>query len=164
MNDLDRMWLAGLLEGEGCFAFAGTPKIILEMTDEDVVERAAFLINSYVKARTPKPNRKQVFHTEATGERARNVMEAILPHMGKRRSAKIREVLKLSAGRPGVAIGDRCGASKISNEDAEVIRYLYLKRKELCRSGQSIAEEYGVSQAAVWYIANKRQPAAIARK
>ena len=30
-------WLAGLLEGEGCFSFDRRPVIQVQMTDEDVV-------------------------------------------------------------------------------------------------------------------------------
>ena len=43
MNSLDWAWVAGLLEGEGCFSFAsnGYPRITLQMTDEDIVSRFA---------------------------------------------------------------------------------------------------------------------------
>lgn len=43
----DLAWVAGILEGEGCFINAEQrgrlyPRVIVEMTDEDVVQRANY--------------------------------------------------------------------------------------------------------------------------
>jgi hypothetical protein len=46
MTESDLAWLAGLLEGEGCFHFTRTAYVVISMTDEDIIERAASLMNS----------------------------------------------------------------------------------------------------------------------
>ena len=47
MKTKELHWLAGLLEGEGCFTFnTYSPVIMLAMTDEDEVRRAATLMKS----------------------------------------------------------------------------------------------------------------------
>lgn len=49
----DLYWLAGLLEGEGCFTYSGsTPMVQLQMTDKDVVERASLLLKGSLGRRT----------------------------------------------------------------------------------------------------------------
>lgn len=41
---LDLQWLAGLLEGEGCFQYNGkpTPSIVVQMTDKDVINKEQY--------------------------------------------------------------------------------------------------------------------------
>ena len=46
MDSKDLYWLAGLLEGEGCFSShrkSGYPSIVLQSSDKDIVKRAALL-------------------------------------------------------------------------------------------------------------------------
>lgn len=99
MSRDDLHWLAGLLEGEGCFVYFRTPYqqdrpgIQLKMTDEDVVERAAKLLNAPSVRPQDRPDRKRTFVCAITGEPAAEMMRQLLPLMGERRSAKIREVL-----------------------------------------------------------------------
>ena len=59
MKETDLTWLAGLLEGEGSFLKAppsdpNCPRISLEMTDKDVVERAALLMQGKAVKVNPK--------------------------------------------------------------------------------------------------------------
>lgn len=56
-SDIEIAWMAGLLEGEGCFTAEGGqrarfryPRITLGMTDRDVVERASVLFDARVQA------------------------------------------------------------------------------------------------------------------
>lgn len=47
-------WLAGLLEGEGCFSVRQdgqrrSPKVLINMTDKDVIERVAALVGSGIR-------------------------------------------------------------------------------------------------------------------
>lgn len=89
------LWLAGLLEGEGSFDLhrGRYPRIRLGMTDRDVVGRAATLIGARVRLTfRPKPY-AATWHAEVSGPSAVAVMEAVLPHMGARRSARIAEIL-----------------------------------------------------------------------
>jgi len=97
----DLLWLAGLLEGEGSFdAHRGKyPRIRVAMTDRDVVGRAASLMDTKLRLSLhPAPN-KATWHSEISGPRAAAIMREILPHMGARRSAKIAEILGVSAFR-----------------------------------------------------------------
>jgi hypothetical protein len=105
MLDLEAAWLAGLLEGEGCFGLqhVGNPKrrnairVSVKMCDEDVVQMAACLMDAKVRAR--KDNRKDEFNDtyecSVSGRKAEDVMLAVRPYMGQRRSAKIDELLEV---------------------------------------------------------------------
>jgi len=111
MTDKEQIiWLAGLLEGEGCFSIRKRGKnacaisIKLQMTDGDIVQRAAEIMSSRARMRSggirqdglPK---KDVFFTDICGDRAAAIMGQILPYMGARRAAKIEEALKAHANR-----------------------------------------------------------------
>jgi hypothetical protein len=106
METLDDMaWLAGILEGEGSF---GSKKknglmnsaVILSMKDADTIEKAAALMDGKIKAYAPRKNtHSPIFSVNVYGDRARSVMRKILPFMGERRSARIRQVLQ-DAGEP----------------------------------------------------------------
>lgn len=110
----DLLWLAGLLEGEGAFDLhrGKYPRIRLGMTDRDVVGRAATLIGSRVRLSLRPAPAQATWHTEVSGTRATEVMRALLPFMGSRRSGRIATVLghaalagaKPSASTPGPRI------------------------------------------------------------
>lgn len=102
----DVIWLAALLEGEGCFdAHRGKyARVRLAMVDRDVVGRAATLMGTGVRLTLRKAPNKPTFHAEVTGPNAIAIMERVLPHMGARRSARIAEVLSVAQ------LGDRQAA------------------------------------------------------
>jgi hypothetical protein len=143
MTELDLMWLVGLLEGEGSFIFPApseptSPRVTLQMTDEDVVRRAARLMGiEYVHKSHRHPDIwKPTYQVSLKGKRARALMEQLLPYMGVRRSQRIRGILALRP--PGVA-GEN--TRKLSDEQ---VREIY----RLCLTGESterIASEYNVS-------------------
>lgn len=96
-------WLAGLLEGEGCF-YAGTRKVgdatyrrvalQLLMTDLCPVKRAADLMRvPWVKSKRITKGGKPLYRTNAHGRKAAQWMMTLYPLMGERRQAKIRECL-----------------------------------------------------------------------
>lgn len=111
MADLETAWLAGLLEGEGSFgtrrSSCGTTqiRIMLSMTDEDVVNRAAALMGGQsVRRQEPRVaadgyTRKPCFRVQLACAPAALVMERILPYMGARRSARITHLLGVHNGR-----------------------------------------------------------------
>jgi hypothetical protein len=111
MTELEIAWLAGLLEGEGNFELVPAHRcgkrrsmevrLNLSMTDLDVVERVAKLVEATAKIWTndrskqsgTRPNHKPLYCLSIKGYRAIRIMTAILPFMGERRSAKIREAI-----------------------------------------------------------------------
>ena len=110
LNDIP--WLAGLLEGEGSFEWRsdqrpgriryGWPVVALASTDEDIVRRAATLMGAKSITRYKGNNlgKKPIHKAIVYGMNAADVMQAILPYMGVRRSEKIKEHLKKWAERP----------------------------------------------------------------
>lgn len=108
MNVVDRAWLAGLLEGEGCFTFHKQnyrrkrdgglsiyirPAIVLVMTDRDVVDRAAHLLGDYAVQVRDRRGRKVIYGVTSYGPRAAQTMRELRPFLGDRRRARIDEVL-----------------------------------------------------------------------
>jgi hypothetical protein len=102
MNDNDLNWLAGLLEGEGNFCWAGGtkrskfPAIDLKMTDRDVVNRAATLLGRACMGPYGPYGTlgaKPVFQCRIAGQPAIEVMCVLKPLMGERRQARIQEIV-----------------------------------------------------------------------
>lgn len=98
-DKFDVVWLAGLLEGEGTFDLhrGKYPRVRVAMTDRDVVGRAATLIGARVRLSLKPAPYKASWHAEVSGEKAAEVMRAVLPYMGSRRSAKIAAILGATA-------------------------------------------------------------------
>ena len=101
MTPIEIAWLAGWLEGEGCFyckTGSSSTGIKVTATDLDVVNRVALLIgakNVFIanKRRQKELGHKPAYTASVHGEKAELVMRTILPYMGKRRSTKIKELL-----------------------------------------------------------------------
>lgn len=122
MKKHDIIWLAGLLEGEGCFNYRADrnqARISVEMTDRDVIERVATLFGTGVSVRAPRPTgkcstckgsphecrfsnhypeifftmTKESYQTAVHGRKAERLMILVYPFMGERRSGKIREIV-----------------------------------------------------------------------
>lgn len=89
----DAAWLAGLLDGEGCFdSPRGNARLRVKMADFDIVLRAADIMG----ARTyPEivPGRKPLLVAQITGDRAVAVMRAVLPWLSARRTTKATEII-----------------------------------------------------------------------
>jgi hypothetical protein len=98
----DIYWAAGLIEGEGCFcAQHGTnPEIRVKMCDQDIIERLHTLLGSPQKIYTytpkGKPTYKPMYCSTTIGHRAVSWMMMVYPIMGRRRQAKIRELLQIA--------------------------------------------------------------------
>lgn len=94
-------WLAGLLEGEGCFSLnKGMPSISLNMTDEDVVVQArnimcpTYSINIY-----NPPKGKPAYSFHFGGNLAISWMMTLYSLMKRRRKEKIRELIFIWLGK-----------------------------------------------------------------
>lgn len=105
VSETEIAWLAGLLEGEGSFGMitshvAGKayryPKIVVNMTDRDVIARVAanFGNSVYVMPRPKnRPTHKQQWRAQVSGSAAAEWMRRLYPWLGSRRRARIDEVL-----------------------------------------------------------------------
>ena len=111
VSTLDIAWLAGLLEGEGCF-FVGprnTPThnykrigISLVMTDPEPVYKAAQLlgVNAYHET-TKTSGGKSKYRLWSSGGQAAGWMMTLYSLLSPRRQAKIRECLEVWKQMPG---------------------------------------------------------------
>jgi len=97
-NSIEIAWLAGLLEGEGCFPLNRKAsgrcdaRIQLNMTDEDVVRRAAKMLGRSVYM-AQRAGQKPQWYVRTTGTKAISWMMTIYGLMGKRRQERIRGLL-----------------------------------------------------------------------
>lgn len=102
-------WFAGLCEGEASFMFSGSPTVQIQMTDLDVLLKAADMVG--VTVRGPyypkRVNSKPVFGFSISGKRGAGWMMTMYPLMGERRQAKIRDVLAQWHAKPGMPKASR---------------------------------------------------------
>ena len=91
----DHAWLAGLLEGEGSFIANretrnSYPVIKVEMCDQEVIERAARLLDTRVWFVPPGTEGwRPTYVAQIAGHRAAEWMRALRPYMGLRRTTAI---------------------------------------------------------------------------
>lgn len=100
----DLYWVAGLLEGEGCFTHDGPhrrgkfyPSIHVWMTDRDVVEKLHGLMRSGHKIQTreyKKKGWKTQYGFYVFGNKAAGWMMTLYSLLGERKRAKIRLLLE----------------------------------------------------------------------
>jgi hypothetical protein len=104
----DIAWIAGIFEGEGTFRISGNscPVMAVGMTDKDIIERVAIILN--VRVTGPIRNRvvgglseNPVWRATLCGMQAAGWMMTIFGHMGIRRQEKIAEVLERWKHRKG---------------------------------------------------------------
>ena len=107
----DLTWLAGLVEGEGCIDLqrGRYPRLRVAMTDRDVVGRVASLLDSTLRLSYSREN-QPIWHAEKQGARAVEVLEAILPYMGARRSHQIATALSRHRAREHFSSSDTFAA------------------------------------------------------
>ena len=98
-DKIDVVWLAGLAEGEATVDLhrGKYPRFRVGMTDRDVIGRVATLIGARVRLSLKPAPHQPMWHAEVQGAKAEEVLRAILPYMGSRRSGKIAEVLGRAA-------------------------------------------------------------------
>lgn len=100
LDRTDAAWLAGLLDGEGCFDNPrGNPRIRVKMTDLDVILRAADVMDATThmeydhRPTVTGGKRSDLMTAQVTGDKAVAIMRAVLPWLGSRRSAKVTEII-----------------------------------------------------------------------
>lgn len=100
VRDEELHWVAGLLEGEGCFTpksrklrdrTSFNPLIQVTSTDRDVLERLVSLVGGRIGG--PYPTRREThrptYQWQFAGERARELMVLVRPLMFERRQKQI---------------------------------------------------------------------------
>jgi hypothetical protein len=121
MNSMqESAWLAGLLEGEGCFiAYKEKNKtcrtrfeVKLKMCDKDVIEKAQEIVPTrtgrIIISKSKKKNWSDAYAAKWNGKEAEILARRVLPYMGKRRSEKIKEILSMNLShhtRPKLLVG-----------------------------------------------------------
>jgi hypothetical protein len=145
MSETELAWLAGLLEGEGSFLKAppsspNSPRVSLEMTDKDVVDRAAALMNGNVVRRDNlKSTRwKPTYRVIVKGLRAAVLMRLLYPQMSARRRLQIDAALSIYIERK---TGDN--TRRLSEGQVRQIR------ERNTSTISALAREFGVSRSTV---------------
>jgi len=99
MKDSDFFWLVGILEGEAAF-IKGPPSrpycpyVCLQMSDEDIIARAALLLEAtYHRKASKNARHKDMFVTRVGNTKAYEFMKTIKPFMGSRRQQQIDRAL-----------------------------------------------------------------------
>lgn len=100
MEENEKYWLAGILEGEGSFlrgppSSPNQPRIALQMSDKDIVERVAELFNvNYIHENIPdEENWSTVYRITVKGSNAVEIMRLVKPIMGERRTQQIEDAI-----------------------------------------------------------------------
>jgi len=102
MSPTDLAWLSGWLEGEGCFSTLPNNgrkfiRVCTGSTDLDTIQKAMEItgIGTLTKRKPGKSNKQYLWMwTVCAKADARALLETLLPHMGIRRSARMRELLE----------------------------------------------------------------------
>jgi len=101
LKQSQRHYLAGLLEGEGSFmkgppSDPTQPRIVIQMTDKDVVQGVRKILNSGVIYCECKNliKWKKAYRLMIKGKVAVKLMMSLYPLMGKRRQEQIKKALQ----------------------------------------------------------------------
>lgn len=98
MNENETYWVAGFLEGEGCFSLHNknrtSIKIGVNSIDLDVIEHIKVITNNNNKISTVRKsgNRKNQYRIHWYGNKALDLAKNIQNLMGERRGRKIEEI------------------------------------------------------------------------
>lgn len=105
MSEVEAAWLAGLLEGEGCFVLKsgrqnGYAAIRCSMTDLDVIERITEVTGVGCVSEQKVPAGGKPAWTWVVSRRSvvASICRRIRPHMGVRRSEKIGRIMAAIEG------------------------------------------------------------------
>lgn len=101
MNDFEKGWLVGILEGEASFFKAkGYPVIQIRMTDEDTISQVAKLINANYHIEHPPSWQKKGWSPQYAIRKQGVVklLEELLPYFSLRRQEQIKSILAVPRG------------------------------------------------------------------
>lgn len=103
MTPYELGWVVGILEGEGCFTCSRSGKykqftVSVEMTDKDVIDKLCQTVGLGSVVHRPERalngNRKETWRWKVGDKEGfLKLATEVLPHMGERRSLRIKELL-----------------------------------------------------------------------
>lgn len=143
-------WLAGLFEGEAYFGYGvptepNSPRISVNMTDEDVIAKVAALFgHSYTRITPQKEHWNIKYLFTLKGIRVAQLMQQIYPVMGQRRQKQIDRALENYVYDPH----GHTTQAKITEDQVRAIK----KRLAVGETAKSIAQDFPISHYAVWDI------------
>jgi len=101
VRTVDIYWLAGIVEGEGCFhSSKKTPTISIGLTDLDIIYKIRRILNdnrriSQYKNRPGSLGTKTLYRLRYSGHKAVSIMFTLYSLLGSRRKLKIKEVINI---------------------------------------------------------------------
>lgn len=123
LSEIEIAWIAGLLEGEGCFGLdnraakrykvstaPAIPYVRVAMVDKDVIARLCKLLNKNYFSPTRKTSTGKIVYIVHISDREtlRYLLPLIFPYLGNRRQQKVQECLDaLTAWETWVSTGGR---------------------------------------------------------
>jgi len=139
INKKDLLWLAGLIEGDGCFFSQKNRAVItLSLTDKDVVERCVKILNSTYYCIPERHNgHKKTYGFQIKSEKSISIMNALYPYMGERRKKTIDVVKKKWEF--------HCEKSFEANKKASRIDLNLLKEEYKTSSSRKLGLKYDLS-------------------
>jgi len=139
ISERDLFWLAGYLEGEGCFSLRNRTtgvqciSIIAQTTDNDVALKVSRIMRCTAtrEVRDPRGHRKPAWIC-CLGRRkdVTELLRLLLPLMGERRSAKIRELLRADENYHPMSVAEHCALMR-SRRDPDKFRAYCQNRRML---------------------------------
>jgi hypothetical protein len=122
-----------------------TPRVVVAMTDEDIIARVAqFCSASYQPLRSRNANHKSVYRVYMKGRKAVQLMEQLHPYMGKRRQGQIDRVMENYIAIP-LNRGMYNPSAKLTEGQATEIKRRVMNGDKL----KEIAQEFNVSVSVV---------------
>lgn len=149
----EHAWVAGYLKGEGCFTDSHRPRITVQSTDRDVLERLARRWGTRARSVRERNRSWSPAYTVAVcGEDAAREMIRIAPFMGERRGSRIESILRQFADR--VSAGNYGPSSQrlLSDDDVALARDLLAEGHSFAAIGRVL----GVHRAHIHQIATGR--------
>ena len=143
------MWLAGIVDGDGCFYLnKKVPILQISMIDEDVIKKVSMLLNSSINSLSERHNYKKVFSTRIAGKKAVCYMKLLRPYVSLRRQSKIDEIF----------LKDSTSKNKRDEYVKNTTRLLMLKddivKDNQFSSFRSLVRKYNASHETLRKIAN----------
>jgi hypothetical protein len=141
IRSVDIAWLTGLLEAEGMFTMSGRSiTILVNMTDRDIIERAAALIGGQVYDLPIRPRRKPVWRAQLKGPHAAGWMMTMYAWLGTRRQRQVERALSEWLAMPYVRISPDIERSIVAAWEAGA------------RNKSALGRRFGVSRDTVYAV------------